>query len=806
MTDSDYGAKDITVLEGLEAVRRRPGMYIGSTGPRGLHHLVYEVLDNGVDEALAGRADAIRVTLHADGSATGEDNGAGIPVDEMPELGLPALTVVLTKLHAGGKFGGEGYKVSGGLHGVGVSVVNALSEHLRVRVRRDGGEFVQEFARGIPTGPMERVGDWDGRSGTAVTFLPDLEIFDDGRLDFDTLAQRMREMAFLTPGLSLTLTDEREDGRSEAWCYHDGIAEYVHHINATRGPIHDTIIKFSVDSSADEGRGVEGGHVDVALQWNGTYAASVFSFANNINTHEGGTHLTGFKTALTATLNRYARETGALKEKDENLSGDDILEGLAAIVSVKLRDPQFEGQTKTKLGNSFMSGLVQRVTNEQLALFLEEHPVEAKRVIGKAVFASRARLAARRARETARKSAFGGGSLPGKLSDCRTKDPSRSELYLVEGNSAGSTAVGGRDAEFQAILPLRGKILNVEKARIDRVFGNAEVQAMVTAMGTGTGDEFAIEKARYHKLVVMTDADVDGAHIRTLILTFIFRHMQGLIDAGYVYIAQPPLYRVKLGKRQLYLSREGELEEFVLGERLNRISATDGDEQPVTIDATRFARLGRGLREYEGWLARLREAFGVAAVEFACEHRLLEHNLVDSPSLAAYLDDEGSDIDAFTAEVVRIDDASDTVFARRTERSTGAVTTVPIPAEMLRSGALARLRQLHPRLSEIFGSPPFTVRAGKETRRATTFDRFHAAVLELASEGIDINRFKGLGEMNSSQLWETTMDPKTRTLQQVTMDDAHASDDIFTLLMGDRVEPRREFIESNARQVTTLDV
>ena len=487
--------------------------------------------------------------------------------------------MVLTKLHAGGKFGGDMYKVSGGLHGVGVSVVNALSERLHVLVRwSDGKVYEQDYARGEPLGPLTATGTHDGRTGTTVTFLPDLEIFDEGTYDYSTLAQRMREMAFLTAGLSLTLIDSRGEDRRETWYYEGGIAEYVRHINAQKEPIHERIV--AVAGREDD---VD---VEVALQWNASYQPAVFSFANNINTHEGGTHLTGFKSALTRTVNNYARSSGALKEKDEGLSGEDVLEGLAAIISVKLREPQFEGQTKTKLGNSPVAGIVNTLTGQQLAQFFDENPNEARAVVQKVVSAARARAAARRAREAARKTAFGNGGLPGKLADCSSTDPSRSELYLVEGKSAGGTASDGRNQEFQAILPLRGKILNVEKARIDKVFANTEIQAMVTAMGTGTGEEFDLEKARYHKLVVMTDADVDGAHIRTLILTFLFRHMPGLIEAGYVYIAQPPLYRVKLGREQFYLEKDGQLEELLIRERLAQIEATDGAGGSLTLNQT----------------------------------------------------------------------------------------------------------------------------------------------------------------------------------------------------------------------------
>jgi DNA gyrase subunit B len=799
LADTEYGAKDITVLEGLEAVRRRPGMYIGSTGPRGLHHLVWEVLDNSVDEALAGRCDRIVVTLNPDGSVTVVDNGAGIPVDEVAGTGKPGVEVVMTRLHAGGKFGGAGYKVSGGLHGVGISVVNALSERLKVTVSRDGGVFEQRFSRGDPQAPLCRVADQEGRSGTTVTFLPDLEIFDEGRFDYDTIAVRMREMAFLTAGLELVLIDGRGDQRTDTWRYEGGIGEYVRHINAAREPVHERIGQFSAET--DEAA------VDVAMQWNSSYASAVFSFANNINTHEGGSHLTGFKAALTSTLNRYARDGGHLKERDENLSGDDVLEGLAAIVSVKLRDPQFEGQTKTKLGNPYMAGLVQKITNEKLAEFLEENPHDARAIVAKCVGAQRARLAARKARETARKSAFGGTSLPGKLSDCRSKDPAQSELFLVEGNSAGGSAVDGRDSEFQAILPLRGKILNVEKARIDRVWANNEVQAMVTAIGTATGEDFDLDRARYHRIVVMTDADVDGAHIRTLILTFLFRHMQGLIDAGFVYIAQPPLYRVKAGRNQMYVQTETELEDWVIGERLGAITVTRQDGDAVELDQDRFRTVSRTLREWDGWMARLRAEYGADVAALISRHDLLGRGIAGLDDLDATLRRTAGGDDGTAAETVAMtarDNGS--AIIRVTERASGTVRTLALRDALFASEAYRKLDGLHHRLQLLIGPGPFTIRAQRKERVAASYDALRDGVLALAKEGIEINRFKGLGEMNPEQLWETTMNPVTRTLQRVTMEDAQAADELFSLLMGDRVEPRRAFIESNAREVKTLDV
>jgi len=687
-----YDASSIQVLEGLEPVRKRPGMYIGSTGHRGLHHLVYEVVDNSVDEALAGHCTKIDVTIFPDCSVRVTDDGRGIPVDPMPDQqDRPAVEVVMTKLHAGGKFGGQGYKVSGGLHGVGVSVVNALSEWLIVEVCRDGLRYRQRYERGTPVTDLEVVGRCGKERGTTVHFLPDREVFDDLNFNFSTLSQRLREVAFLNRGLRITLTDEREqteevsapgisddygeetgsaegDGerggrvgvgqallddatcevtflgkgpggpKSVTYCYKGGIVDFVKHINKHKEPIHPHIIHFEGEEQVNGKQHT----VEVAMQWNAGYTDNVFSFANNINTHEGGSHLSGFRAALTRTLNDYARSKGFLKEKEENLSGEDVREGLVAILSVKLEDPQYEGQTKTKLGNSEIRGFVESVVSQKLGEFLEENPGDARQIISKAVQAARARQAARKARDlTRRKSILENTTLPGKLADCSIRDPAACELYLVEGDSAGGSAKQARDRSFQAILPLRGKIINVEKARLNKILSNAEIQAIISACGTNVADEFDLSAARYHKIIIMTDADVDGAHIRTLILTFLFRNMLELIEAGYVYIAQPPLYRVSHKRQDYYAFSDAQLEQL-----LNRI--------------------GR--------------------------------------------------------------------------------------------------------------------------------------------QGVTVQRFKGLGEMNPEQLWETTMNPDKRTLLQVTVDDAAIADEVFSTLMGDNVEPRRDFITENARYVRTLDI
>lgn len=629
-----YGAQDIQVLEGLEAVRKRPGMYIGDTSSRGLHHLVYEVVDNSIDEALAGFCTHIEVTIHPDNSVTVVDDGRGIPVD-MHKTGRPAIEVVLTVLHAGGKFGGGGYTISGGLHGVGVSVVNALSEKMDVQVQRDGKIHEIVFARGHISEPLRSYGNVE-TTGTKVTFLPDKEIFKEGvEFSFDTLASRFRELAFLNKGLRITLTDERDDEKySESYHYEGGLKSFVEYLNTNKSTIHPNVIDFEGDR--------DGIFIEIAMQYNDGFSENVYSFANNINTIEGGTHLSGFRAALTRTINDYARRSGLIKENEENLSGDDVREGLTAVISVKVPNPQFEGQTKTKLGNSEVKGIADTLISEGLRIYLEEHPVDGKKIIEKALLASRAREAARKARElTRRKNALEVSSLPGKLADCSERNPEMTEIYLVEGDSAGGSAKSGRDRRFQAILPLRGKILNVEKARLDRILNNKEIRSMITAFGTGIGQEFDLSKLRYYKIIIMTDADVDGAHIRTLLLTFFYRYLTPLLEEGHIYIAQPPLYQLRKGRSKWYMYSDEEM-------------------------AQKLDEIGR--------------------------------------------------------------------------------------------------------------------------------------------ENITVQRYKGLGEMDSEQLWDTTMNPQYRTLLQVGMEDAMAADRIFTVLMGDKVEPRRRFIQENAKNVTNLDL
>jgi DNA gyrase subunit B len=796
---SSYGAKDITVLEGLEAVRKRPGMYIGSTGTRGLHHLIYEVMDNSVDEALAGEADHVDITIHPDNSVTVSDNGRGIPVDMHEKEGRPAAEVVLTVLHAGGKFGdGGGYKVSGGLHGVGVSVVNALSEKLWLKIWRDGYEWNQYYERGTPQGPLER-GEKTDQRGTSITFLPDLEIFETIDYERATLEQRFREMAFLTRGLKIDFSDERGEGFKESFKYDGGIVDFVHYLHSqgTKDPMHKKVV--FIEHSSDVGE------VEVAMQWSSSYQESLLSFANNINTHEGGSHLSGFRSALTRTLNVYAKEKGILK-KDETLAGEDVREGLTAIISVKVADPQFEGQTKTKLGNPPVEGFVQTAVNKGLAEFLEESPQDARAIIAKAVQASRAREAARKARDlTRRKSALENTALPGKLADCSVRDPALAELFVVEGDSAGGSAKQGRDRNTQAILPLRGKIINAEKNRIDKVLGNNEIQALITAIGTGIREEFDIEKARYHKVIVMCDADVDGAHIRTLVLTFLFREMPDLIEAGYVYLAKAPLYKVKSGKNDLYIEKESELEEFLLRDKLEKMEVQDRVGTQFKLTHTRWQRFVRLLKQYEGWASSLSAAYGHQTVAFLEESHVLDGGATDVNGVIELLRAPDPEGEPFSTELLREDE--DELVVKVIERRTGLASTQFLRREMFESTDYRNFVRVHYELRSMAGTPPFSITLGKkEGADALSFEDLRKVVLEVAKEGVNLSRFKGLGEMNSDQLFTTTMDPSRRTLQQVSVDDASAADQIFSMLMGDKVEPRREFIEAHARDVTNLDV
>jgi len=796
-TDASYGAEDITVLEGLEAVRKRPGMYIGSTAPRGLHHLVYEVVDNSVDEALAGHCDSVRVVLHPDNSCTVEDDGRGIPVETMAKEGRPAAEVVLTVLHAGGKFGdGGGYKVSGGLHGVGVSVVNALSERLHLEISRDGHVWSQDYERGKPMTELAK-GEATGAHGTKITFLPDLEIFEEIEFDFQTLAERLRETAFLTRGLRIELIDERGATNSVVFQYEGGIEDFVRHLNENKDELHRKVIYF--EGSEEEGQ------VELAMQWNSSYQESIFSFANNINTHEGGTHLSGFRAALTRTLNAYGRSKGLLKDKDDNLAGEDVREGLTAVISVKLHDPQFEGQTKTKLGNPPIRGLVEETVNRKLAEYFEENPSDARRIISKAIDASRARDAARKARDlTRRKSALENSTLPGKLADCTVKDPSLAEIFVVEGDSAGGSAKQARDRNTQAVLPLRGKIINVEKSRIDKVLANNEIQALITAIGTGVHDEFDIEGARYHKIVMATDADVDGAHIRTLVLTFLYRQMPALIDAGFVYIAKPPLYRVKQGNQETYLERESELEELLLRDKLEDFELTDASGDSKKLTASRWQAYVRRSKEYEGWGSSLQAEFGHEAIRFLEESNLLDEGVSSVAAAAELMNATAPEGAPFDTEVIASSD--ELLVVKAIERKSGLARTHRLPAELFSHFDYRKFVEVHAALLKQVGRPPFEIELGARRNVALSFQALRGAVLELARHGVQLTRFKGLGEMNAEQLRETTMDPASRTLARVTLEDATAADQIFSMLMGDQVAPRREFIETHAKEVGNLDV
>ncbi len=796
-TTGTYDAADITVLEGLEAVRKRPGMFVGSTGVRGLHHLVYEVVDNSVDEALAGHCTTVDVTIHADNSVTVVDDGRGIPVAMHEKEKRPAVEVVLTVLHAGGKFGdGEGYKVSGGLHGVGVSVVNALSEELAVDVSRDGFHYTQNYARGEPLAELVK-GETTDQTGTSITFLPDAEIFETTEYDFSTLEQRLRETAFLTRGMKIVLTDERGIGQTAEFCYEGGIRDFVSYLNENKEPIHPKVVYFS-----DEGKE---GAIECALQWNSSYQESVFSFANNINTHEGGSHLSGLRSALTRTLNKYARDKGELKEKDDNLSGEDVREGLTAVLSAKLTDPQFEGQTKTKLGNPGMQGFVEGIVNTKLAEFLEENPADARAIIRKAVQAAQARSAARKARDlTRRKSALENSRLPGKLADCSVKDPSLAEIFIVEGDSAGGSAKQGRDRNTQAVLPLRGKILNVEKARIDKVLQNTEVQALITAIGTGIADEFEIENARYHKVILMTDADVDGAHIRTLVLTLLFREMQPLIDAGFVYIAKPPLYKIKRGAQERYIEKESELEEVLLADNYEKFEITDGDGKKVKLTEAKWQAYRRNMRRYEQLSAALRARHGEEMIRFLEESALLSDSISTSADAIKLLKAKDVETGILLTELESSDNGI--LVIRSIERGSGLARTHQMPAELFESAEYLGLLKLHQGIVKLTGPGPFIVGLGDREEVVASFGALGTAVMSVAQKGVQLSRFKGLGEMNAEQLRQTTMDPATRTLQKVSIADAVAADEIFSMLMGDVVEPRRNFIEDNARDVVNLDV
>jgi DNA gyrase subunit B len=799
---TQYGADHITVLEGIEAVRKRPAMYIGDTGTRGYHHCVYEVVDNSIDEALAGYCSNVEICINEDGSLSVIDDGRGIPVDMHPTEGKPAVTVVLTVLHAGGKFDSDTYKVSGGLHGVGVSCVNALAEWLEVEVKRDGRIHHQRFERGVEVTDLVTIGKTT-ETGTKVTFMPDHTIFThEGGFQWDILSARLRELAFLNRGAKITLKEEAT-GRDEVFKYDGGIMEFVQHLNRNKSPMHADVIYF--EREKDEVV------VEIAMQYSDAFNETIFSFANNINTIEGGTHLSGFRSALTRTVNQYAKTNKLIKDEKQTMGGDDIREGITAVISVKIPDPQFEGQTKTKLGNGEVEGIVQQIVNEELGTYFEENPTVARTVIDKAVVAARARLAARKARDLARrKGALESGGLPGKLADCSSRDPSRTEIYIVEGDSAGGSAKQGRDREFQAILPVKGKVINVQKARLDKVLANDEIRTMITAIGTGIGaDDFDIEKARYHKIIIMTDADVDGAHIRTLLLTFFYRQMPQLIEHGYVYIAQPPLYKVTRRKREEYVESDAHLTQILLdlGADGLKLEKTDGTE---LLDTKGLRELLENLVNIEDIGDKLRRR-GVKLEDYLT-HR--DEATGAFPLYCAYMNEAGDELDIRFA---KDDHGLQAIFS---EAQAGLDTIdgeVPEEAKVRYkelyfakdlSAVVDSLEQGGFNIDQLIGAdaPLFNLDDKGAKIESNSLMGLLGAVRELGRKGMSIQRYKGLGEMNPEQLWETTLDPDNRRMTKVVLEDAVKADEMFTILMGDEVEPRREFIQDNALNVTNLDI
>jgi DNA gyrase subunit B len=810
-----YDASSIEVLEGLDPVRKRPAMYIGTTGLDGLHHLVYEVVDNSIDEALAGFCHEISVVIHDDNSIAVTDDGRGIPVDTHPTEKRPAAEVVLTTLHAGGKFNEDSYKVSGGIHGVGVSVVNALSEWLELEVKRDGKVWRQRYRRGEPDTPFEAIGTTD-RTGTKVSFLPDLEIFSSIDFSFDTLSQRLRELSFLNAGIRIHVEDQRSN-KEHDFCYEGGIVSFVEHLSRSKAPLHEPPIYISGTRSFTSRGKVTEVSIEIALQYSDSYNESLFSFANNINTAEGGTHLIGFRTALTRALNRHiTTQQRNGKNSSDSIGGDDVREGLTAVISVNLPQPEFEGQTKSKLGTSEVRGLVEGLLYEELMEHLEENPATARAIVNKVVDAARARAAARKARDLARrKGALSDFSLPGKLADCQERDPANSEIFIVEGNSAGGTAKQGRSRKTQAILPLRGKILNVERARLDRMLSNVEIQSLIAALGCGIGPDFDAVKARYHKVVIMTDADVDGSHIRILLLTFFYRQMRGLIDRGYVYIAQPPLFKVKKGRTERYVKDEAALQSYLLELALANVRVLASPaQQSLSSEATRT------VLENAGEYGRLVDRLGL---------RRLDERLVDAavwaggPGEEDLADEVGLRERVAPAIEARLGlihpDALPVLWSVEPDpehggcrliaatRRAGAVTRTAFDAEFCRSVDYQRLRTVAARIAETGEAPYRLVLAdGDPGEQLPSATQLLAEIVALGKKGLSIQRYKGLGEMNPDQLAETTMNPDSRTLLQVKVEDAVEADLVFASLMGDDVEPRREFIEKNALNVQNLDI
>ncbi len=798
---STYTASNIKVLEGLEAVRKRPAMYIGSTGSSGLHHLVYEVIDNSVDEAMAGYCSNIKLKISTDNSVTVIDDGRGIPVDMHSSKGISAAEVVMTVLHAGGKFDNDTYKVSGGLHGVGISVVNALSSRLDLEIWRDGKVYTQSYERGLPVTLFSQTGKTRKR-GTKITFLPDDQIFDVLEFNYDILAQRLRELAYLNPGISISIEDLRDE-REQEFLYEGGIVDFVRDLNKYRGVLSDEPILLSGEKDNIS--------ADVALQYNDGYAETLFSFANTINTIEGGTHLVGFKAALTRTLNSYAAEAGLNKDSRQNLSGEDVREGLTAVINIKLPDPQFEGQTKAKLGNGEVKGLVENICNEQLSLYLEQHPAEARKIIDKAMDASRAREAARKARDlTRRKGALESTALPGKLADCQERDPVFSELFIVEGDSAGGSAKQGRDRKIQAVLPLKGKILNVEKARFDKMLGNEEIATIISALGTSIGPEdFSLEKLRYHKVIIMTDADVDGSHIRTLMLTFFYRQMIDLIRQGHVFIAQPPLYRVQSGRNEQYLHSEKALTAFLLERALTNVEVYlpaldkvyEGDQLGASMNL---------LLEYDRLFDKLaRKSAGANVLEILLRS-FPDSLLAGQDSLEGFLADRKNleklerEMSGQGLETRSHYDEEHSLYGAWVENGEGS-GPVLLDLEFLDSAEWRQLGKLHLRIRE-FINTEIVIREKEHETRVGTIQEMVDHIEAAGKKNLTLQRYKGLGEMNPIQLWETTMNPESRKLLRVDIEDAIETDEIFTILMGDQVEPRRNFIEVNALNVKNLDV
>lgn len=794
--DQKYDADNIKVLEGLSAVRKTPSMYIGNVDVEGLHHLVYEVVDNSVDEAMAGYCDSVKVIIHSDNSVTVEDNGRGIPVGIHKTEKIPAVEVVMTRLHAGGKFDHSSYKVSGGLHGVGVSVVNALSSFLEVEIRSGGKVYSQSYERGKRTSSVAETGKTK-RRGTKIRFRPDSEIFKTTEYSFDIISQRLRELAFLNKGLRIVLEDERADRKKE-YCYKGGIISFVEYLNKGRAALNKKPIYMEAEKQDVS--------MELAIQYNDGFAEKIFSFANNIRTREGGTHVVGFKSALTRTLNQYAATANLPKNLHEKLGGDDVREGLTAIISIKLRSPQFEGQTKTKLGNSEVKGLVEALVNEKLGVFLEENPSIAKKIINKVVEAARAREAARRARDIIRKKgALAEGALPGKLADCQETEPGRRELFIVEGDSAGGSAKQGRDRKFQAILPLKGKIINVEKARFDKMLKSEEIKIMITALGTGVGrEEYSIEKLRYHKIIIMTDADVDGSHIRTLLLTFFYRMMPDLIDNGYLFIAQPPLFRVGKGKDAVYIKRENELEEYLM-KRICRDIKVKANQGRLVLEKERLYAFLGNLIDYGKTVDRLeRRGYRRELLELLLEQKVDNRHFLQ-------------DKEAMTNLVVRLSSQgyqTSEIFKDEEHNSYEILITgkkndpmrAKVGLELISSPDFQKMVFLWKDLLSL-NKPPFEIdRNGPEAVSIKDKQALVTHLLEEAKKGLAIQRYKGLGEMNPDQLWETTMDPSKRTLLKVKIEDMFEAHDVFTVLMGGEVEQRRQFIERNALEVRSLDI